>query len=342
MVARSIAMHAGLLVISAGLAVNAWLKEDAPEEAHEAQLWGGESEQIQRIEFDADKRKLTLEAKQDEAGRYWIGDVDKVKSSPASEDPHSPHSEDKEPAKDEGPQEREQVRFIGVTEVNELAAGLMPLRAKRSLGVLPDERLEEFGFDKEHPATLKVHFSGGVHELLVGGKTPGGSDTYVRQPDGAAFVLGGNLSGDLNSAESRLVQRGLHSWEEDEAGKAVVISGESSRELTRLEGKRSNWAVEADPTKKDETATNWMSKFERLRISHYDEKPAPDPQVFVKVQYADAKGKAIGFVELAAVTPAGQDKPVYYARSELSRWWGSVVSATAEQLKQDLPILVGE
>lgn len=337
---RSVMVHVLLLLLGVGFAAEAWQGQDDPAEEHEAELWGGKSEQITRIEFTSEKRNVSLEARQDAQGRFWLGDVDKVKPTPRAK---KKDGED-EPEK---PVQREQVRFVGVTEAEELAQALMPLQAKRAVGVLTDDQLEDFGFDAEAPASLKVHFEGGVHELQVGDKAPGGSDTYVRLPsDGRAFVVGGNLAGDLAAAESRLMQRALHEWENQEVGRATLTAEGQSRQLVRLEGKRSSWATSEQPEAKDETVTNWMTKFERLRISRYTEKPEVEPKVFVKLTFEDSAGKGLGFVEVAVAPPADptdeKAKSQFFARSELSRWWGSVVTSTAEQLQQDLPTVVGK
>jgi hypothetical protein len=334
MALKGIILHGTLLALSVALAAYGWLKEDDPAEKHEAELWGGEAAQIESIAYESPQRKVLLQAQTDAAGRYWIGDVDKVKEAPADSDPHAALK-----PKEDKPEERERVRFVGVTEAEALAAKLAPLRAKRALGMLDAARLVEFGFDAAKPQILRLQVAGKQHELVVGGATPGASDSYVRLGmDGPAFVLSGNWPSDMNSAETRLVQRALVTFEPDEVAKVKLSAGDASREVARLPDKRDAWADPADLTKKDETISNWMLKFERLRITDYVEKLEAEPSPIVRADYSNALGKNIGFVELASV--AGETTPTYYARSAHSRWWGTVTNTTAEQLAQDVKAVI--
>jgi hypothetical protein len=244
-----------------------------------------------------------------------------------------------EPAKSAEPPPMKTDRFVAVTDVGKLAGKLVPLKAIRSLGKLDPARNAEFGFDGAELARVKLVVGGTARELVFGGKTPGGQDVYVRTADGdQTYVVDGQIARDLEAAESRLLERALHSWDDDDALKAKVTVGEQVRTLGRNPDKKSFWADPANLAEKDETATNWLTKLERLRVVQYVEKPEPAPEPVFSVEYYSDKGKLLGKIEVAkrAADPSKADaKPEYLARSEHTRWWGQVIQSTGEQLAQD-------
>lgn len=335
MALKGLAVHAGILALSCGVAAYAWTREENSGDKHAVELWAGTLEQVERVEFVSQARTVVLLAKQDEVGRYWEGSVDSEKGAPPEHDnPHAPPNPKVEPTG-----ERVKERFVAVTEGNEFVSTLIPLMAKRSLGALDPARFAEFGFDAAKPQVLKLKVGGVDRELFVGGFAPGGGDTYVRFGDtGQAYVLDANLTTDLNSAETRLMQRNLHVFEPSEVKRLKLTSGGASRELVAQAGKTTTWADPSDATKKDETATNWMSNFDRLRITSYKE--GATPSAILRVDFYGEAAKPLGFVELASLPEEGQDKPQYFARSETSRWWGTVVNTTADQVVTDLSTLL--
>jgi hypothetical protein len=279
-----------------------------------------------------------LEAKSDAVGAYFIGQVEREKpAEPEEADPHAPP--DAPPPSVAELAERETVRFVAVQEANELLESLAPLKAIRGLGMLDDSKLADFGFDEETPAKLTLSIGGQMHELVIGESTPGGGDTYARLPNGEAFVLDGQLVRNISSGDTRLLERKLRSWEDEETKSVKVVSADSSRELARTEQK-SFWADPKTADQKDETASNWMDKFERLRITEYIENPEPAPTPLFEVEYFGAQGKRLGRISVARVPGKEADKPDFLARSEHTRWWGKVLRSNAEQLAQDLSALL--
>jgi hypothetical protein len=87
-----------------------------------------------------------------------------------------------------------------------------------------------------------------------------------------------------------------------------------------------------------------MSKLDRLRVTKYigeksDAPVKPEDQV-VRVDYfADAK--PVGFIELVRA-PGEKDRPEYFARTEHTRWYATVLRSTAEQIDQDVKSVVAQ
>lgn len=350
MIARSIGLHVFLFVGASVLGLRAWTSEDEPNKKPvAAELWSGRVSDLQRIEFRTDKKQLTLEPRDDEGGRYYVGAIEPLAApkkpkaaaadagaappvDPHGHNPHGAAPEEEAPAAS---------RFISLTKGKELAESLANLKASRVMGKIPPERLGEFGFDKEDLGTLKVVVAGKEHSLVLGEKTPGGSDRYVRNPvTGEAYVIAGTIANDLTSADNRLVEREFHDFGEEKVAKVVLKAGEGSREIVRHAVEKDFWARPDSPDTKDETVSNWMTKLDRLRVTSYveslDPAPKPEEQV-VQLEYYNDRGRRLGFLELVR-RPAtdSKERPDYVARSERTRWHATVLRSTAEQIDQDL------
>ncbi|HEX2732403.1 MAG TPA: DUF4340 domain-containing protein [Polyangiaceae bacterium] len=358
---RSLGVHLIVLAVASGFAVRGWLASDKPKDDTKVAIWSAKPEQVERIEYTAKDRHVLLTASSDALGRFYLGEVDKeVDSEPPS--PHHPKSPDNPEMEDEAeedkggapsadpaktpdaPKPHELKRFVAVKDAGKLAERLADLKALRILGKVDPAKFADFGFDTPEPPHVKVLLAGSTRELIFGGKTPGGQDIYARSADGEqAYVLDGQIARDLESADTHLLERSLHEWEDDEAVRVKITLGDASRELGRNAEKKQTWADPKTPDAKDETAVNWMDKLERLRVTEYEEPSQPAPTVLFTVEYFSDKGKSLGRLEVAsrqAGTPEPDAKPEYFGRTEYTRWWGKLVQSTAEQLAQDASGLV--
>lgn len=351
---RQLVVHGALLLVSAGLAYSVWNREEPVAEKQQAlvDVWGGSQASFSRLSFEGKTRKLKLEGQKDALGYYYVAAVDKEDAP----DPHGGkppgHGDDKAPLKPPEPAtkpKQETQRFVSVKAGETLVKALAPLKALRAVGKVDAARNEEFGLDKPE-GTLKVTVDGKEQVLVIGGNTPGGSERYARyQKNGEVFAISGDIVQSLMFGDSRLPERELHGFKNEEVSKVRVQKGAKSRELLRLKEKNEGWADVAAPTKQDETAGNWMSKLGRLRGSDFVEKPAtafkPEDAV-ARVEYFDGS-KSLGFIELykqPAAAPAAPSsgaapaaaKSEYLARTEWGRWYVKVPASTAEQVEQDL------
>ena len=335
---KPLVLHGGLLVVAAGLAYSVWNKDEPAPEKQQAlvDVWGGSQASFTKLSFEGKTRKVRLEGQKDALGYYYVTTVDKEDAPPA--DPHAgvPNAPLKAPDGSETKPKKETSRFVSVKAGETLVKALAPLQAVRAVGKVEANRNEEFGLDKPE-GTLKVTIDGKEHVLVIGGTTPGGSERYARyQNSGEVFAISGDIAQSLMFGDSRLPERELHGFKNDEVSKVRLQKAGKSRELVRVKDKNEGWGDPSAPTKQDETAGNWMSKLGRLRGSDFVEKPSkalrPEDAI-VRVEYFDA-GKSIGFVELYKLP--GEKGNDYLARTEWDRWYVKVPATTAEQIEQDL------
>jgi hypothetical protein len=230
--------------------------------------------------------------------------------------------------------------FVSVTGANKLAESLAPLKALRAIGRIADDRAGEFGLD-DPDGTLTVTLRGAERKLVFGGPTPGGGDRYARDPaSGEVYAVKGDIFRDLESPDSRLLERDLHEWKDAEVARARVLAGGKTRELARggAEGKKF-WADPATAEQNDETAGNWMSKLDRLRPTEYVASPPESKEAVARIEYAGPGGE-LGFLELVKGPPGSSGKPDYFLITERTRLYGKVPTTLAEQVEQDVGAVV--
>ncbi|MBN2192590.1 MAG: DUF4340 domain-containing protein [Polyangiaceae bacterium] len=330
-------VHTTLLVTSAVLAFGVWTRDEAETSTKggpTVEVWGGKPADIQRIEWEG-KKKVTLEARTDKGGRYYIGIVDKQVQV------LKPNAPDADPKAEPPKPTQETVRFVAVKAADELAKTLAPFRAIRSLGNFDEGRKKDFGFE-EAEGTLRVTIGGAQRALVIGGTTPGGGDRYARDPDtNRLYAITGDLVRSLSYAESRLFERELHAFEAKEITGLKVERGGAVRELVKVKEKTDTWADAASPETADETAGNWVSKVEQLRPSEYVEtlptNLAPDA-VVVRVEYLEGR-RPRGYLELVKI-PGEDGKDDYLVRTEQTRWHAKVLRSAGEQVAQDVTSVV--
>ena len=339
MAARGLFVHGGILVFAAILAVRTWTYDADKAPKHgETDLWQGTPSQVQMVRFESSVGTVTLEPRQDSYGSYFIGTVKKNAAPPQKKDDHTGAMESQPP--EEKPSEEPKVaRFISTKDGEDLISSIAPLRAMRVLGKVSDAQKADFGLDKES-GKLFVRMGGTDRSLIFGGTTPGGSDYYVKDvASGTAYVVAGNILRDFTSADTRLVEHKLHAFEDTAVKRVKITSGTASRELVRSTDKKDAWTKPSAPADKDETATNWMSKVDRLRTTSFvgetlSPPPAPADQI-LKIEYFDER-KPLGYIELVRrYGPGADDKTEYVARTEHTRWYATVIRSAAEQIDQD-------
>ena len=330
---RSLGLHIGLTGLAVIAALSVWTKEDEPatKTAAEIQVWGGTLDQLKQIRFESKDKKVRMEPRKDDQGTYFVVHVDRENVARPPDNPHV--HPDKLP---KTPPKHEKLSFIAVKEATELAQKVAPLMALRAIGRIDKKREEEFGFDKPEGKVF-ITVGGTEHKFIVGSTTPGGGDNYVRlEGSNEAYAIPGQVVRGLTLAESRLLERELHGFTDDEVKRVRISKGPKAREAVRLEGKVQGWAAPNKPTEQDETVGNWLSKVNRLRISKYVEKApkvSPD-EIAVRIDYFDDR-RNIGYLELLSL-PGDADAHRFLVKTEHTRWYAEVLSSTAEQIVQDL------
>lgn len=337
---RSFFVHLGLLIASVIAAVLVWTREQAPKSLAQADVtvWTGRAADIERVVYEAKKKTITLESKKDDAGRWFVVGIDKETPTPGRK-PDAGADDDDAGAGSE-PAARTQVTIISVGAGEKLLDLLAPLRAFRAVGKVEGDRLADFGLT-EPEGTLTVRIGGSDRKLTVGAATPGGSDRYVRyEGNGEVYVVKGDIVRDLDTAESKLIEKDLHEWKDTDVSSAKITVGGKTREIVRggPEGKRF-WADSASSDQNDETVSNWMSKVEKLKPNEYVLTPPEGKETVARVEYFGKSSKLLGFVELVKAPAAGEGKPSYYVISERTRHLAKVPPST-DQIEQDLGSVV--
>jgi hypothetical protein len=327
---REALIHVGVLGVAMLTAVGVWTrdKENKALTAGDVIVWSGHAADVDHASYESKTRKVTLDAKKDAVGRYFMGSIEK-------DGPAPPHAADAGAPPPPAP--RVTVGFVSVGPGDKFAEAVAPLRALRALGKVGDDRAAEFGL-AEPEATVVVRVAGAEHKLLLGATTPGGGDRYVRDPaSNEVYVVKGDALRNLESADSLLLERDLHEWKDSDVVRARIKAGGKSRDLVRggPEGKRF-WADAQTPDTNDETLGNWMSKLDRLRPTEFVLADPEGKEPVLEVEYTGKK--PLGSIEV--IKAKGADKPAFYVKTERTRLYGKVVPTVAEQLEQDLSAIV--
>lgn len=334
---KSIFVHAGLLLISAAAAFSVWSRDEKAEKEKPdlVEVWSEPVDGLQSIGYETKQKKIKIEPKKDALGRWYSVRVDKEETPPPAAAPVDGGAPPPAPAA-----KREESTFVGVKEADKLVEKLATFKAVRSVGKVEPGRVAEYGLDKPE-GTLKVKASGKEYVLTIGAQTPGGGERYAKyDKSGEVFAIEGDLVQAVGYAESRLMARDIHGFEEDDVKRVRITKGAATRDVVRVPEKKEAWADVATPTKPDETVVNFMSKLDRVRPFQYVEKPATAPrpdQLVVRAEYFNGP-KSLGFFELYKLP--GEKGSDYLARTEYTRWYVKVVSSVAEQVEQDLATVV--
>jgi hypothetical protein len=351
-IGRGFFVHVALLGLAVLAAVLVWTRDKQPKTLAQGDVtvWPGRAADIEQIRFEGknNNKKVTLAAKKDAGGAYFIGTAEKEVAAP-KKDPHGHDAPDAHDAADAGadaggnaepaaPKERSTVTFVSVSAAQKLADQLAPLKALRGIGKIGDDRAAEFGLH-EPEGTLTVKIGPAERKLIFGSTTPGGGDRYARDPaTGEVYAIKGEVFRNLDGAESSLLERSLHEWPDTEVGSATITAQGKTRNLVRGgEERKRFWADPATPDANDETAGNWMSKLERLRPSEYALTPPAGGEVVARIEFASAGGAKLGYLELIKAPPATPEgKPDYYIVTERTRLHAKVPAQAAEQVEQDV------
>lgn len=226
-----------------------------------------------------------------------------------------------------------------------------PLQAIRSLGELSEEQEASLELsDAKARLALKC---GGVEKVFrIGGSAYGSGDRYLRAEDGGpVYLLEAETVRAIESAKFRFMQRELHRFEMRRVETLTIEAAGRSRTLlhrNRLDKAKAEWVDQAAPDRRNELFANWLERVERLRAQKYlaaDATPETDvekatgsPELLAKLVYKSVDGDTLGSFELMKV-PAEMD--IFYARTEATRGWVTVLRSVAQQVADDLAAVVG-
>ncbi|HVE85248.1 MAG TPA: DUF4340 domain-containing protein [Myxococcales bacterium] len=208
---------------------------------------------------------------------------------------------------------------------NELAEKMLekfaPMRALRSLGKQPQEKLKELGLDEPRRTLTVVQRGGRETAFKVSNPVLGAGSPYLQAPDGTVYLLPATIISQLESGQTQLVDRRLHAFKQAEADSLVVKAGDKQRELVQTADEQGAVRVASrkTPDKPDDLTRNWNDKVWRLvsiEALGAGETPAGgEPKVEGRIEYL-RRGKQVGFVDLAR-GPSGE----LYLRTEHTAGW---------------------
>ena len=338
MVVRSVGVHLGIFLLASSVAYRAWTTEAADDSARgiAGKIWEGTADQVEAVSFVSKVAQVRLVRHQDEEGAYYVGRFEKQSTKPAA----NPHTSTPSPSADG---KKVSGAFIAVEQATALVDKLAPLHAFRVLGKLEEGRKAEFGFDSDQ-GTIGVTIAGESQSLRVGDSTPGGTDRYVSDVgSGQVYVIDGSVVRDLIGGDSRLLQRQLHAFSLEDVTRVKLHASDATAEYIRFEGKGEFWSTLGSAYRKNETASNWMAKIQRLVASSYVEVPEPQAvsgaPIFTLEYFVGTK--KVGFVELRRIPGETAGQFEFLARSETSRWYALVLRSIAEQVSADVQSLLG-
>lgn len=327
---RSIAAHGILAAGGLVLAYLVWTDDDPQGAAEDSvTIFDCDPDAVQRVDLTIENKDVALELRSEGRSRVaWIT----VTRRPENREP-------------------ETERFIGSKDaVDEWLKQFAPLRARRSLGELDDEQLNELGLS-DPKGRLTIACGERRATFQLGGRSFGAGDRYVRaERGGPVHLLANDRLGPLESAESRLMERQLHTFEWRDVVSLVLTAFGQQKELlhrNRLDAQGGEWVDATQPDRRDDTYGNWLSRFPVLRVQRYlgpDAEPGSDldgmsvaPERVMRVEYRGERGE-LGSLELVRVD--GTER-TYYARSETTRSWVRVPTSVAQQIEDDLRSMLG-
>lgn len=304
MKSRGAEIHGLLLVAALGAAWLSWTADDdEPASQGEVTLWdlGGKGV-VTAVHWEAEGRKVALERKKGPGGAYVWGTTERErKAKPASQPTSQPASQpatppdkaaaapeakpepepeakdkggakddDKDKAEDEAeddaPVEIDTKVFRANDRALELLDSLAKPKAKRSLGPPTPEQLEELKL-KAPEGVVTVTAGGKTKTLQVGMMAYGGGLRYVRDAEaGVAYVVEAKLVDDLKWADSRLVERALHTFKAEDVTTFTVTSGGAAPGPGTGPGPAETKSFTRET---DDTAATWLGKLFRLRADRY-------------------------------------------------------------------------
>lgn len=281
---------------------------------------------IEQIELISSKATFTAFKNSDQLGRWWIEILRKsLKDKVGGEIEQGP------------------VRFLASERFNEYLQELSKLPVIRDIGVVAEDRLNEFGL-REPDGTLVIKNSGTELsvELLVGKQLFGSQSIYImRKSDNRILLVDADLITDLTNPESRFFERRVVDSPIQEAEVIVVSSADKQVKMRRSKQDANGvvqWVSSLDLSKDIEGAGAWVEQLARLKAAKYADKATQDklvgsPTVFeAVVTYAEGRSRKI---EVRQVKNGSDSE--FYVWSDFLQCHVKVATALTENLIKELP-----
>lgn len=300
---KQVVLYAALLGAAMVGSYLTWTSEDSSkaDDGGIAMYMAGEGD-VNAIAWDAEKLKVLVERREDDAGSYVWVTIDETKEAKLPGKPHDHGKDPKEDAEDkkddapaspdappedeageegaEEPEAPEPEPEIKVEQIhkeflgNENADGLFktfePLHALRELDRATAD-LDVFGLT-EPEATVRVTRSAGEDAISLGGETYGAKDRYA-EFEGKLLLLEDTAVRPLQFAATRLLERRIHPLliADTEQVKLAQPGGKEVEFLQQNKADRAAafWARADSPEDNDDSAGTWLDKFFKIKAQGY-------------------------------------------------------------------------
>lgn len=332
---RSVLAHAILALGGLTLAYLVWTDDGPSREIDEVELVDCDADAVSRIELHTTEKDIVVTIERE-------GDTLHARATVTQ---HRENADDQVQS------------FVASTEtLTTFLEELAPLRARRSLGELEGDDLAEVGL-AEDPGRLVLGCGGESYEYEIGNRAYGSGDRYARATSGGpVYLIGSERLQPLESADVRLMERRLHTFEWNTVTALEVRGwGQEKRLLqrNRLDEANAEWVDATSPDRRNEVFGNWLARYPRMRVQRYlaaDAEPgsdiedsdiengdAPAPEASIEFTVHGEDGE-LGRMELRRVDLI---PPVYYVRTETTHDWVRVPASVAQGFEDDARTVLG-
>jgi hypothetical protein len=316
---KSALVHAGLLVAALVAALATWTQEprDLDRDAMVV-VWDRAASDVASVEYRSGGHAVDLERRGSGADAHLWGRESFPGAEPTVEE---------FPVADEG---------------SRLFESLAGLRAIRDLGASDEETRATFGLDDPEPA-LSVRFDDGSRRTLVfGSSVTGGGARYALDVEaGRVYVLPAEILRPFEGGAGTLRVSRYQSFEVEEVETVTLRAGATARTMRRRtvdSPPRTVW-VPTDSDRPDVAFGNFVDQMDRLWVTHYAPEQSPDGlELLLRADYADERGRAIGFLELYR-GEAEDRAPRYFMRTPKTIVLGEIYAPQGERIEQDVESL---
>ena len=308
---KELRIHAGLFIVAAVAAFLTWNRDTVSEADRGLILaWDRDTTDVVSVHYQAPAMNLLIERRTDADGDFlW--------------------------AIESGAQRPDALEYPVGAPGHTLVGRLASLRVIRDLGELSPEQLTRYGLAGVGER-IAVRFDDELRELVLGDSIFGGGDRYATEPaTGVGYVIPRDIVNPLRIGEGAIRERWLHHFQDGDVATVRVVAGAGGEPRTMARGESGDWTgpESAEP---DAGFANLMERVGQLAIAGYGVDPSSlgNPVPLLRVDYLDAEGSALGFVEL--LRDVGAERDPYYIRSERTRVLAEAVTTLAERVEQGL------
>ncbi len=356
----------GLLTLALVGSYLTWTQDEevAERKATDVLVYKADADAISSVTWSDEDRVVRLTRPSDASGAYvWIEQTDKTKVVPPTEaeaeatpaegaEAEAAPAEGEEAAPEVAPTEEPKpevdapapvveekvTRFSGNEQAVETWAALAPLYAMRELTISPDTDLAAFGLDAP-TAKLTIELRDRTVEIEIGGESYGTRNRYARA-EGRVYLLDDGLVRPLQFAKSRLVERRLHPFEEQDILGVEVSRGTETRGFVQKNADdrtKSYWADVTVPERRDIEGATWLGKLFRLRVKGYVDESAAPAELAPVFAFAVKGREGSWTVEVLRAEVEGE--VTYYAKSSFTRGLVDLTRSLADEAIADLDAL---